>query len=85
MITPTPQKYPHLCFLTVSARLRYISEQQFEILGQSTHSTPEEDSPGDSDQAAGEEFLMGLNYMPDKKNEFENAGVEPGEIVFSDE
>jgi hypothetical protein len=62
-----------------------ISEQQFNIHGQLTHSSPGEDSPGDSDQAVGEEFLMGLNYMPDEKNEFENAGDEPGEIVFSDE
>jgi hypothetical protein len=62
-----------------------ISEQQFNVQGQSTHSSPQEDSPGDSDQGVGEEFLMGLNYMPDEKNEFESAGNEPGEIVFSDE
>ena len=51
----------------------------------STSTSPENDSPGDSEDDSGSEFLMGLNYMPDEKNEFEGArGEEPGEIVFSD-
>jgi hypothetical protein len=62
-----------------------ISEQQFNSQGQSTHSIPSEDSPGDSDQAVGEAFLMGLNYMPDEKNEYEGASDEPGEIIFADD
>ena len=61
-----------------------ISEQEYNTQMASASTSPEEDSPGDSEADAGSEFLMGLNYMPDEKNEFEGSGDEPGEIVFSD-
>ena len=61
-----------------------ISEEDFNTQMAATPASPEEDSPGDSEADAGSEFLMGLNYMPDEKNEFEGSSDEPGEIVFSD-
>ena len=39
---------------------------------------PEEDSPGDSEVDAGAEFMAGLNYMPDEKNELAGDEDEPG-------
>ena len=50
-----------------------ISEDEYneEMVGQSTE--PETDSPGDSEEDAGSEFLMGLNYM---------GSAEPGDIDF---
>lgn len=62
-----------------------ISEQEFNVQMIDASTEPEVDSPGDSEDDAGSEFLMGLNYMPNEKNEFEGEGDEPGEIVFSDE
>lgn len=56
-----------------------ISEQEFNLRMRSQGSLPEDDSPGDSEQDSGSEFLMGLNYIP------EGGSEEPGEIVFSDE
>src|ERR1700683_5054487 len=62
-----------------------ISEQEFNVQMRPHGAiSPQEESPGDSEEDAGSEFLMGLNYMPDEKNEFEGPGEEPGEIVFSD-
>ena len=49
-----------------------ISEKVFNARGQSTHLSPQDDSPGDSGDATEEEFVMGLNYMPDEKYEYDD-------------
>ncbi len=46
-----------------------ISEQEFNRI-QRKSSQPSADSPADSEVDAGSEFLAGLNYMPDEKNEY---------------
>ena len=61
-----------------------VSQEEYNRQVESISTAPEYDSPGDSEDDAESEFLVGLNYMPDEKNEFENPGEEPGEIVFSD-
>ena len=58
-----------------------ISEEEFNARMTPTSISPEMDSPGDSEEDAGEEFLAGLNYMPDEKNDIE---TEPGEVIFSE-
>ena len=53
-----------------------ISEQEYNIRMERTVDLPEEDSPGDSEKDAGTEFLMGLNYMPEDKYDFEEIAEE---------
>jgi hypothetical protein len=43
----------------------------------SVSSQPEFDSPGDSESDAGAEFKMGLEYLPDERNDKE----VPAEVV----
>lgn len=46
----------------------FISEQGFlEQLGR-VPTTPDSDSPDDSEFDAGSEFLMGINYVPQKRS-----------------
>ncbi len=46
-----------------------ISEKEYTMRMKSASTKPEDDSPGDSEMDAGAEFGMGLEYLPDKKND----------------
>ena len=46
-----------------------ISEAEYTIRMKSASTRPENDSPGDSESDAGDEFEMGLEYLPDEKND----------------
>lgn len=46
-----------------------ISEETFTSQTQSLSTSPEDDSPGDSETDAGNEFLMGLGYEPSDESE----------------
>ncbi len=48
-----------------------ISEKEYTMRMKSASSKPEDDSPGDSEADAGAEFEMGLEYLPDEKNDSE--------------
>ena len=41
-----------------------ISEEEFTVQEKGASTDPQEDSPGDSEKDAGEEFLMGMSYQP---------------------
>ncbi|MGE3973185.1 MAG: hypothetical protein AB7F59_01515 [Bdellovibrionales bacterium] len=53
-----------------------ISEQEFNLRSYGDDKPPTEDSPGDSEEISGEAFLIGLNYMPDEKNEYDRDEQE---------
>ena len=53
-----------------------ITEEQFTVEGRGSSTDPQEDSPGDSEQDAGLEFLLGVNYQP-----FDADFVEEGEFA----
>ena len=46
-----------------------ISEKEYTMRMKSVSTKPEDDSPGDSESDAGAEFKMGLEYLPDEKND----------------
>ncbi len=48
-----------------------ISEKEYTMRMKSVSSKPEDDSPGDSESDAGAEFEMGLEYLPDERNDSE--------------
>ncbi len=48
-----------------------ISENEYTMRMKSVSTKPEDDSPGDSETDAGAEFEMGLEYMPDERNDSE--------------
>ena len=54
-----------------------ISEREYTVQMKSASTSPENDSPGDSEADADSEFEMGVNYVPDEKN-------DPEEIVDED-
>ena len=69
-----------------------ISEQEFTVQEKGASTDPQEDSPGDSEKDAGEEFLMGMNYQPiatelaDEEEEIQNknSSVErPNNLVLT--
>jgi hypothetical protein len=60
----------------------FMSEQQFNIKAREVDTSPELDSPGDSDESLNEEYLLGLNYMPDEKNEYDS---EADEVIYADD
>jgi hypothetical protein len=62
-----------------------ISEQQFNAHARSVSSSPEDDSPGDSEQGASEEMMFGLGYMPNENDEYEGIPDDPDRIRYSDE
>ena len=50
-----------------------ISEEEYTRRMSRASTSPEDDSPGDSEADAGEEFLMGLEYIPDKNSDPEET------------
>lgn len=48
-----------------------ISEKEYTMRMKSASPKPEDDSPGDSESDAGAEFEMGLEYLPDERNDSE--------------
>ncbi len=48
-----------------------ISEREYTMRMKSRSSKPEDDSPGDSESDAGAEFQMGMEYLPDERNDSE--------------
>ena len=48
-----------------------ISEKEYTMRMKSVSTKPEDDSPDDTETDAGAEFEMGLEYIPDEKNDFE--------------
>ncbi len=71
-----------------------ISEQEFTIQERGASTDPQEDSPGDSEKDAGEEFLVGMNYQPldtaafddDEKIQIEGAIMErPNDLAIKPE
>lgn len=46
-----------------------ISEKEYTIQMRSASTSPENDSPGDSESDADSEFEMGINFAPDEKND----------------
>jgi hypothetical protein len=53
-----------------------ISEKEYTMRMKLASSKPEDDSPGDSESDAGSEFEMGLEYLPDERNDFEVPTAE---------
>ena len=50
-----------------------ISDQDFTIEMKYNPIDPQSDSPGDSEADAGEEFLMGMSYMPEDDDKYLKA------------
>ncbi len=48
-----------------------ISENEYTMRIKSVSTNPQDDSPGDSEADAGAEFEMGLEYIPDERNDFD--------------
>jgi len=48
-----------------------ISENEYTMRMKSVSTNPQDDSPGDSEADAGAEFEMGLEYIPDERNDFD--------------
>ena len=46
-----------------------ISENEYTMRMRSASMRPENDSPGDSESDAGHEFEMGLEFIPNEKND----------------
>jgi hypothetical protein len=46
-----------------------ISEQEYTAQMKSASTAPENDSPGDSETDSGDEFEMGLTYVPDPNDD----------------
>ncbi len=46
-----------------------ISENEYTMRMRSASTDPQDDSPGDSESDAGSEFEMGLEYIPNTKND----------------
>lgn len=53
-----------------------ITEKEYTMRMKSVSSKPEDDSPGDSESDAGAEFEMGLEYLPDERNDSELPAEE---------
>jgi hypothetical protein len=53
-----------------------ISEEEFTVQMASASTQPEYDSPGDSETDLGSEFIMGIDYEPDEKNNREEVTEE---------
>lgn len=58
-----------------------ISEEEYTRRMTTASSLPENDSPGDSEDDAGAEFLMGLEYEPDPSQDPE---MPPEEALSAD-
>ncbi len=56
-----------------------ISESEYTLRMRGASTDPEQDSPGDSEADAGEEFKLGLNYNSynDDRPEFPDEDKEP--------
>ena len=50
-----------------------ISEEQFTSETKDLSTSPEEDSPGDSESDAGNEFLAGMSYVPNEESDTDDA------------
>ena len=66
-----------------------ISEQEFNHQMEENLDDPLEDSPGDSEDDAGLEFMAGLNYSPGEKNELAESDDEEAEesedVIYADD
>ncbi len=61
-----------------------ISEQEFNKRMRNVSSSPRKDSPGDSEQDTGAEYMMGVNFRPDEETGGGNVD-EAGEIIYADD
>ncbi len=61
-----------------------ISEQEFNKRMKNISSSPRKDSPGDSEQDTGAEYLMGVNFDPNEVVGGSNLD-EVGEIIYADD
>ena len=61
-----------------------ISEQEFNKRMKNISSAPQKDSPGDSEQDTGVEYMMGVNFTPDEDVGGGNVD-EVGEIIYADD
>lgn len=61
-----------------------ISEQEFNKQMRNVSSTPKNDSPGDSEQDTGTEYMMGVNFTPDAVTGTSHFD-EVGEIIYADD
>ena len=61
-----------------------ISEQEFNKRMKNVSSSPKNDSPGDSEQDTGAEYMMGVNFTPDEEMGASYVD-EVGEIIYADD